>query len=78
MHYDSGYHANGECRFRKGDLRAEIDPLGRRTEYLKYDAFGRVVQARGIDGVVVEQLFDHTGRPRGQGFRLLICRRRAP
>ena len=59
---DSGCDANGECRFRKGDLRAEIDPLGRRTEYLEYDAFGRAVQVRGIDGVVVEQLFDHNGR----------------
>lgn len=59
---DSGCDANGECRFRKGDLRAEIDPLGRRTEYLEYDAFGRAVQVRGIDGVVVEQLFDHNAR----------------
>jgi RHS repeat-associated protein len=59
---DSGCDANVECRFRKGDLRAEIDPLGRRTEYLEYDAFGRAVQVRGIDGVVVEQLFDHNGR----------------
>lgn len=59
---DSGCDTNVECRFRKGDLRAEIDPLGRRTEYLEYDAFGRAVQVRGIDGVVVEQLFDHNGR----------------
>jgi len=59
---DSGCDANGECRFRKGDLRAEIDPLGRRTEYLEYDAFGRAVQVRGIDGGVVEQLFDHNAR----------------
>ncbi len=59
---DSGCDTNGECRFRKGDLRAEIDPLGRRTEYLEYDAFGRAVQVRGIDGVVVEQLFDHNAR----------------
>lgn len=59
---DAGCDANGECRFRKGDLRAEIDPLNRRTEYLEYDAFGRAVQVRGIDGVVVEQLFDHNSR----------------
>ncbi|MET4571294.1 RHS repeat-associated protein [Stenotrophomonas rhizophila] len=59
---DSGCDTNGECRFRKGDMRAEIDPLGRRTEYLEYDAFGRAVQVRGIDGVVVEQLFDHNAR----------------
>lgn len=59
---DAGCDANGECRFRKGDLRAAIDPLNRRTEYLEYDAFGRAVQVRGIDGVVVEQLFDHNSR----------------
>ncbi|MGH8389020.1 MAG: RHS repeat-associated core domain-containing protein [Pseudomonas sp.] len=59
---DAGCDANGDCRFRKGDLRAEIDALGRRTEYLEYDAFGRAVQVRGIDGVVVEQLFDHDSR----------------
>jgi RHS repeat-associated protein len=59
---DAGCDASGDCRFRKGDLRAEIDALGRRTEYLEYDAFGRAVQVRGIDGVVVEQLFDHDSR----------------
>lgn len=59
---DAGCDANGDCRFRKGDLRAEIDALGRRTEYLEYDSFGRAVQVRGIDGVVVEQLFDHDSR----------------
>lgn len=59
---DAGCDASGECRFRKGDLRAEIDPLGRRTEYLEYDALGRAVQVRGIDGVIVEQLFDHNSR----------------
>ncbi|MFL9584473.1 RHS repeat-associated core domain-containing protein [Stenotrophomonas sp. AB1(2024)] len=59
---DAGCDASGECRFRKGDLRAEIDPLGRRTEYLEYDALGRAIQVRGIDGVVVEQLFDHNSR----------------
>lgn len=59
---DAGCDANGVCNFRKGDLRAEIDPLGRRTEYLEYDALGRAIQVRGIDGVVVEQLFDHNSR----------------
>lgn len=59
---DAGCDTDGECRFRKGDLRAEIDPLNRRTEYLEYDAFGRAVQVRGIDGVVVEQLYDHNSR----------------
>jgi RHS repeat-associated protein len=59
---DSGCDASGDCRFRKGDLQAEVDPLGRRTEYLEYDAAGRAVQVRGIDGVVVEQLFDHDSR----------------
>jgi RHS repeat-associated protein len=59
---DAGCDDSTDCRFRKGDLRAEIDALGRRTEYLEYDAFGRAVQVRGIDGVVVEQLFDHDSR----------------
>lgn len=59
---DSGCDASGDCRFRKGDLRAEVDALGRPTEYLEYDAAGRAVQVRGIDGVVVEQLFDHDSR----------------
>lgn len=59
---DSGCDASGDCRFRKGDLRAEVDALGRRTEYLEYDAAGRAVQVRGIDGVVVEQLFNHDSR----------------
>lgn len=66
---DAGCDANGECRFRKGDLRAEIDPLNRRTEYLEYDAFGRAVQVRGIDGVVVEQLYDHNSRVLAQTIK---------
>ena len=59
---DAGCDASGDCRFRRSDLRAEVDALGRRTEYLEYDAAGRAVQVRGIDGVVVEQLFDHGDR----------------
>lgn len=59
---DAGCDGSGDCRYRKGDLAAEVDPLGRRTEYLEYDAAGRAVQVRGIDGVVVERLFDHASR----------------
>lgn len=59
---DAGCDGNGDCRYRKGDLAAEIDALGRRTEYLEYDAAGRSLQVRGIDGLVVEQLYDAGGR----------------
>ncbi|WP_416057083.1 RHS repeat-associated core domain-containing protein [Stenotrophomonas maltophilia] len=59
---DAGCDGNGDCRYRKGDLAAEIDALGRRTEYLEYDAAGRSLQVRGIDGLVVEQLYDASGR----------------
>lgn len=59
---DAGCDVSGDCRYRKGDLSAEVDPLGRRTTYLEYDANGRAVQVRGIDGLVVEQLYDASGR----------------
>jgi RHS repeat-associated protein len=59
---DAGCDAGGSCHFRKGDLKAEIDALGRRTDFLEYDALGNAVQVRGIDGVVVERLFDTAGR----------------
>ncbi len=59
---DAGCDGSGNCRYRKGDLSAEIDALGRRTEYLEYDAAGRSLQVRGIDGRVVEQLYDAVGR----------------
>ncbi len=59
---DAGCDAGGSCHYRKGDLKAEIDALGRRAEFLEYDAMGNAVQVRGIDGVVVERLFDTGGR----------------
>lgn len=59
---DAGCDAGGSCQYRKGDLKSEVDPLGRRTEYLEYDALGNPVQIKGIDGTVVERLFDTSGR----------------
>lgn len=59
---DAGCDAKGACTYRKGDLRAVINALGQRTELLEYDAFGNAIQIRGIDGVVVERLFDSGGR----------------
>jgi RHS repeat-associated protein len=59
---DAGCDAGGSCQYRKGDLKSEVDALGRRTEYLEYDALGNPVQIKGIDGTVVERLFDTSGR----------------
>jgi len=59
---DPGCDAGGACSHRKGDLRAIVNALGQRTELLEYDALGNPVQIRGIDGSVVERLFDSMGR----------------
>ncbi len=59
---DTGCDSGGACSHRKGDLRAQINALGQRTEYLEYDALGNAIQIRGIDGVVIERLYDHGSR----------------
>ncbi len=59
---DPGCDAGGACSHRKGDLRAIVNALGQRTELLEYDALGNPIQIRGIDGSVVERLFDSMGR----------------
>lgn len=59
---DTGCDTGGACTHRKGDLRAQVNALGQRTEYLEYDALGNAIQIRGIDGVVIERLYDQGGR----------------
>lgn len=59
---DAGCASGGSCAYRKGDLRAQIDALGHRTEYLEYDAGGRELQIKRADGTEVERLYDPMGR----------------
>ncbi|MGS7843286.1 RHS repeat-associated core domain-containing protein [Stenotrophomonas forensis] len=66
---DPGCDVGGACSHRKGDLRAIVNALGQRTEYLEYDALGNPVQMRGIDGAVVERLFDSMGRVLVETFK---------
>ncbi|MET4679527.1 RHS repeat-associated core domain-containing protein [Stenotrophomonas rhizophila] len=53
--------ALGSCRFRKGDLRSVSNGLGHTAETLAYDALGRPLSVKDINGVVT----DYTYHPRG-------------
>ncbi len=57
--YYTSNHPGGD--YRVGDLSAVINPLGHRTEYLKYDGNGRLQEYADINGVITSI----THHPRG-------------
>ncbi|WP_260476915.1 RHS repeat-associated core domain-containing protein [Stenotrophomonas sp. 278] len=59
---DPGCDAGTSCTHRKGDLRAQINALGQRTEILEYDAAGNAIRIQAIDGTETERLYDSMGR----------------
>ena len=59
---DPGCDAGTSCTHRKGDLRAQINAIGQRTEILEYDAAGNAIRIQAIDGTETERLYDSMGR----------------
>lgn len=54
--------AGGSCRWRAGDVAATVNALGHRTEWLRYDAAGRVLEQRDPNGLVTRFDYDARGR----------------
>ncbi len=48
--YYASNHPGGD--YRTGDLKAMINPLGHRTDYLKYDGDGRLLEMSDANGVI--------------------------
>ena len=59
---DPGCDAGASCTHRKGDLRAQINAIGQRTEIPEYDAAGNAIRIQAIDGTETERLYDSMSR----------------
>ena len=55
--------AKGACSYRKGDLRSVTNALGQTAETLAYDALGRPLSAKDVNGVVTDYTYHARGWP---------------
>lgn len=60
---DAGCASNGACAFRKGDLHSVTNALGQTVETLAYDAFGRRLSVKDVNGVVTDYTYHARGWP---------------
>ncbi len=59
---DPGCESGTSCTHRKGDMRAQINAIGQRTEILEYDGSGNAIRILSEDGTETERLYDSMGR----------------
>ncbi|MFG6110247.1 RHS repeat-associated core domain-containing protein [Stenotrophomonas nematodicola] len=66
---DAGCASNGTCAYRKGDLHSVTNALGQTVETLAYDAFGRPLSAKDVNGVVTDYTYHARGWPTSVNVR---------
>ena len=57
--YYTSDHANGD--YLSGDLKAVVNPLGHRTDYLKYDGNGRLLEMSDANSVITSIIYNARG-----------------
>lgn len=65
----AGCATNGACAYRKGDLHSVTNALGQTVETLAYDAFGRLLSAKDVNGVVTDYTYHARGWPTSVNVR---------